>query len=171
MSKPAKPRSPAVKRQVTDLSNSEIVVIAAFRLDDDNSPIPPFDLSRSMRLNPSNELVQVIYAFVGQSVEQVRRELVDRERQRRQSEEAKHLAGQAADIARFLNEDFDSFRDKISKVKVKAAGLVDSADAPTPGDSMVGLVDGDEVVSVLTSPVGGLGRKVMPEETATHRVS
>ena len=32
MNKPAKPRSPAVKRQVTDLSNSEIVVIAAFRV-------------------------------------------------------------------------------------------------------------------------------------------
>jgi hypothetical protein len=87
----------------------------------------------------------------------VRRELVDRERQRRQSEEAKHLADQAADIARFLNEDFDSFRDKISKVRVKAAGLVDLADTPTPGDLMDGLVDGEEVPSVLTSPVGGMG--------------
>jgi len=140
-----------------EMSNYIIGEIDVPRLDDDNAPISPFDLSRSMRLNPSNELVQAIYAFVGQSVEQVRRELVDRERQRRQSEEAKHLAGQAADIARFLNEDFDSFRDKISKVKVKAAGLVDLADAPAPGDSMIGLVDGDEVPSVLTSLVGGLG--------------
>jgi len=32
MNKPAKTRGPAVKRQVTDLSNSEIVVIAAFRV-------------------------------------------------------------------------------------------------------------------------------------------
>src|ERR1039458_2437054 len=32
MSKPDKRRSPAVKKQVTDLSNSEIVVIAAFRV-------------------------------------------------------------------------------------------------------------------------------------------
>lgn len=127
------------------------------RLDEDNTPISPFDLSRSMRLNPSNELVQTIYAFIGQSVEQVRQELVNRERERRQSEEAKHLADQTADIARFLNEDFDSFRDKISKIKVKAAGLVDLADTPTPGDSMDGLLDGDEVPSVLTSPVGGVG--------------
>jgi hypothetical protein len=140
-----------------EMSNYIIGEIDVPRLDDDNSPISPFDLSRSMRLNSSNELVQAIYAFIGGSVEQVRRELVDRERERRQSEEAKHLAGQAADIARFLNEDFDSFRDKISKVKVKAAGLVDLADAPAPGDSMVGLVDGDEVPSVLTSPIGGLG--------------
>src|ERR1035441_7067959 len=62
------------------------------RLDDDRSPISPFDLSRSMRLNPSNELVRAIYAFIGQSVEQVRRELVGRERQRRQGQEARHLA-------------------------------------------------------------------------------
>jgi hypothetical protein len=31
MNNPAKPRSPAIKKQVVDLSNSEIVVIAAFR--------------------------------------------------------------------------------------------------------------------------------------------
>jgi hypothetical protein len=140
-----------------EMSNYIIGEIDVPRLDDDNTPISPFDLSRSMRLNPSNELVRAIYAFISQSVEQVRRELVDRESQRRQSEEAKHLADQAADIARFLNEDFDSFRDKISKVRVKAAGLVDLADTPTPGDSMDGLVDGDEVPSVLTSPVGGMG--------------
>jgi len=140
-----------------EMSNYVIGEIDVPRLDEDNTPISPFDLSRSMRLNPSNELVRAIYAFVGQSVEQVRRELVDRERQRRQSEEAKHLADQAADIASFLNEDFDSFRDKISKVKVKAAGLVDLADTPSAGDSMDGLLDGGEVPSVLTNPVGGVG--------------
>ena len=72
-----------------EMSNYIIGEIDVPRLDEDNSPISPFDLSRSMRLNPSNELVRAIYAFIGQSVEQVRRELVDRERQRRQSEEAK----------------------------------------------------------------------------------
>ena len=142
-----------------EMSNYIIGEIDVPRLDDDRSPISPFDLSRSMRLNPSNELVRAIYAFIRQSVEQVRRELVDRERQRRQGEEERRLADQAADIARFLNEDFDSFRDKISKVRVKAAGLVDLADTPALGDSMDGLVDGDEVPSVLTSPVGGMGAK------------
>jgi hypothetical protein len=140
-----------------EMSNYIIGEIDVPRLDDDNSPISPFDLSRSMRLNPSNELVGAIYAFIGQSVDQVRREMVDSERQRRQGEEAKRLADQGADIARFLNEDFDSFRDKISKIRVKAAGLVDRADVPAPGDSMDGLVDGDEVPSVLTSPLGGIG--------------
>jgi len=140
-----------------EMSNYIIGEIDVPRLDDDNSPISPFDLSRSMRLNPSNELVGTIYAFIGQSVEQVRRQMVDSERQRRQSEEARRLADQAADIARFLNEDFDSFRDKISKIRAKSAGLVDRVDVPAPGDSMDGLVDGDEVPSILTSPVGGIG--------------
>lgn len=140
-----------------EMSNYIIGEIDVPRLDEDNSPISPFDLSRSMRLNPSNELVGTIYAFIGQSVDQVRREMVDSERHRRQGEEAKRLADQAADIARFLNEDFDSFRDKISKIRVKSAGLVDRTDAPAPGDSMDGLVGGDEVPSILTSPAGGIG--------------
>jgi hypothetical protein len=140
-----------------EMSSYIIGEIDVPRLDEENGPISPFDLSRSMRLNPSNEIVRAIYAFISQSVEQVRRELVDRERQRRESEEARRLADQGADIARFLNEDFDSFRDKINKVRVKAAGLVDLADTPAPGDSMNGLVDGGEVPSVLTSPVGGVG--------------
>jgi hypothetical protein len=32
-------------------------------LDEDKGPILPFDLTRSMQLNPSNETVQAIYAF------------------------------------------------------------------------------------------------------------
>src|SRR5208337_4049702 len=83
------------------------------QLDEDQSPIPPFDLSRSMRLNASNELVQFIYAFISQSVEQVRRELVERERKRKAGEEARRLANEANEIARFINEDFDSFRHKV----------------------------------------------------------
>ncbi len=124
------------------------------QLDTDTSPISPFDLSRSMRLNASNELVRSVYAFISQSVEQLRKELVERERQNRMSEEAKRLAEQASDIARFLNEDLDTFRDKLNKVRAKAAGLVDLSDAPAPGDSLDGLTDGNEVPSVLTSPIG-----------------
>jgi histidine kinase/DNA gyrase B/HSP90-like ATPase len=45
------------------------------RLDEGAAPIRPFALSRSMRLNASNRLVQATYAFIGQSIETVRREL------------------------------------------------------------------------------------------------
>jgi len=70
------------------------------RLDEDTSPIPPFDLSRSMRLNANNRLAQAIYAFIGQSVETVRRELQEVERRRKESEEARRLGQQATEIAR-----------------------------------------------------------------------
>ncbi len=38
-------------------------------LDEDRSPIPPFDMSRSMQLNVNNQLVRILYAFIFDSVE------------------------------------------------------------------------------------------------------
>ena len=128
------------------------------QLDDDKSPIPPFDLSRSMKLNPSNELVQCVYAFVNQSVEQVRRELVERERKRRAGEEAQRLASEAAEIARFINEDFNSFRDKVSKIRAKAPGSVDLAASRVDEPSTrTELVFGTEVPAEVVNPIGGVG--------------
>jgi histidine kinase/DNA gyrase B/HSP90-like ATPase len=69
------------------------------KLDEDKSPMPPFDLTRSMRLNQSNEMVQCIYGFIGHKIDEVRRELVRSEKERKRSEEAKKLAGQADSIA------------------------------------------------------------------------
>ena len=43
------------------------------KLDEDKSPIAPFDVTRSMRLNPQNEIVRALYAFIGKKVEIVRR--------------------------------------------------------------------------------------------------
>lgn len=128
------------------------------QLDNDKSPIPPFDLSRSMRLNPSNELVRYLYAFINQSVEQVRRELLEREKGRRAGEDARRLASEAAEIARYINEDFDSFRDRVSKIRAKAPGSVDSA-ASKSGDITPGtdLIFGDEVPAELKSEIGGPG--------------
>ncbi|MGA8214445.1 MAG: ATP-binding protein [Candidatus Sulfotelmatobacter sp.] len=114
------------------------------KLDADSSPISPFDLSRSMRLNPSNELVQVIYGFIGQSVEDVRRELVARDKDRRATEESKRLAEHAAEIARIINEDFDAFRQRVEKVKARAVGSLDSYPKPV-GPEEEDLVFGDEV--------------------------
>src|SRR5262249_20891008 len=64
-------------------------------LDDDNSPVSPFDASRSMQLNPANELVRTILGFLQDKIEEVRRQLVEDERQRRATEDAKKLAAHA----------------------------------------------------------------------------
>lgn len=127
-------------------------------LDEDTSPIPPFDMSRSMRLNPENELVQAIYSFVGRSIEEVRAKLVEAEKARKASEEAKKLQRQASEIAKVINKDFDLFRQKIQKAKAKTAEGSDLG--PPTGSGATGeddlLFGGDEPAEVV-EPEGGPG--------------
>ena len=128
------------------------------RLDEDRSPIAPFDLSRSMRLNPSNETVQAIYAFVGQKVEIVRRELVEAEKKRKATELAKKLAAQATEIARVINEDFDDFRQRVAKAKAKAVGGSDVHQLDADGGDQDGdLLFGHDLPAEVVAPTGGPG--------------
>jgi hypothetical protein len=128
------------------------------KLEEDKSPITPFDVSRSLRLNPNNELVRSTYAFIGQKVEEVRRELVTAEKMRKADEESKKLAAQAAEIAQVINEDFDAFRERVAKAKAKAAGTFDSYDTQAGGGEKDDeLIIGSEVPAEIVSPVGGLG--------------
>jgi hypothetical protein len=115
-------------------------------LDSDDSPIPPFDLSRSMRLNPQNEMVQVLYGFIGPNIDLLRRELVESDRNRKASEEARRLDAQAAEIAAIINGDFDEYRRRLAKVKATAPGGADifraKADVGVGDDD---LVSGGEI--------------------------
>jgi hypothetical protein len=127
------------------------------RLDEDKSPIPPFDLSRSMRLNPSNELVQRIYAFIGQRVDQVRRELVKEEKQRKAGEDAKRLSKEAEAIARVINEDFDDYKERVARARAKG-GVGFDLGSPIQGGLDHSVLDsGSEVEATIIAPTGGLG--------------
>jgi hypothetical protein len=118
----------------TTLAGSETKEMAQYifgeievpRLDEDKSPIAPFDVSRSMRLNPENDLVRAVYGFIGQKVEEVRRALAEEDKKRKSDEEMKRLAQQAAEIARVINEDFDAFRQQVAKVRAKTIGGLDA---------------------------------------------
>jgi hypothetical protein len=90
-----------------------------------DSDIPAFDMSRSQKLNLENELVRIIYSFVGQKLDLVRRELVEAQREKRLSDEAKRLAKEASIIARVINEDFSDFRLKVTKIAARGRGGVD----------------------------------------------
>lgn len=125
-------------------------------LETDSSPIPPFDVSRSMRLNPSNELVQAIYAFVGRKVEEVRRELVEEEKRHKADEERKRLAEQAAEIAKVINEDFDAWRHRVAKARAKAFGGQDAIPAGL-GSGDDDLVPGSTTPAKVVSPTGAPG--------------
>lgn len=128
------------------------------RLDEDTSAIPPFDLSRSMRLNGSNRLVQGIYAFIGQSVETIRRDLQEAEKRRREGEEARRLTQQATEIARVINEDFSEFRERITRARATGGQGIDLHTSSAGGGTDDDLfVVGTEVSAVVVSPTGGPG--------------
>ena len=104
------------------------------RLDDDASTPPPFDTSRSVKLNPDNELVIAIYTFVGPKLEKVRKELVEAQREHKATEEAKRLRQEASKIEAIINNDFDAFRKRLQKVRAATAGSgFDVSESQKPG--------------------------------------
>jgi hypothetical protein len=127
------------------------------KLADDKSPIPPFDLSRSMALNPSNELVQAIYAFVGYEIDQVRRDLLKKEKERKAGEEAKKLAKQADAIAQLINEDFSDFRLILAKLKAKGGKAFDAGPLVQGGNIPDELSFGGDLPADILAPEGDPG--------------
>jgi len=75
-------------------------------LEDGEWPIPAFDNTRNNTLNRQNPVVVVLLGWLSEELEQVRLDLVKKERERRRSEMAKQLAKEAERISDILNEDF-----------------------------------------------------------------
>jgi hypothetical protein len=123
----------------------------------DKSIISPFDMSRSMRLNPRNELVAQIYAFVGINLEQVRHELELKDRERRKADEAKKLEKEGAAIAEIINKDFAEWRNQVRQVAAQTSGSTDVFEGTVLGDEDEGYVPGDELPAGATDPSGGPG--------------
>jgi len=129
-------------------------------LDDDSAPIPAFDMSRSMQLNRSNETVQALLAFIGREVDKLRRELVRREKARREQEEIKKLAREADLIAQMINEDFQEFSDRVARVKAKAGRGRDAGARVMPAGTDEGvLTRGAAVPSEIVAPIGEIGKE------------
>jgi hypothetical protein len=85
-----------------------------------SSSIPAFDMSRSMKLNPRNEVVADLIRFIGVNLERVRRELEREDRERRKSEEQKRLQHQASKIAELINSHFKDWSAKLRSTIAKA---------------------------------------------------
>lgn len=154
-------------------------------LEEYEGPIRPFDNTRSGQLNPENEIVSTIYRFVGPKIDQVRRKLVDRERERAKSEEAQRLAQQAEKIAEILSEDFASFQAKLRRAQSVTSGRdLGTQYAPTSEEDEGPWVEGgphlaDPLVSDHTrdvneedepetpSPAPELPTPVQPNEEGT----
>jgi len=129
------------------------------KLEEDSSPISPFDVSRSMTLNPNNEIVQQSYVFIGQCVDQTRRELVEVDKKRKQSDELQRLKKQADDIAKVINEDFFEFRDRLAtaKSKAKSAGVAKIETDAQQDSGNDDLIFGDQIPAEIISETGGFG--------------
>ena len=150
----------------TTLAGSEGREMASFifgeidvpALDDDKSPVAPFDMSRSMQLNPANELVRAIKGFLGSSIEKLRKELVAQEQKRKASEDARRLARQADEIAKVINEDFSEFRQRVAKARAKARGGDDLGQhEPSGGEKEDNFIFGNEEPAEIVNPTGEPG--------------
>jgi hypothetical protein len=75
-------------------------------LEDGEWDIPPFDNTRSVKLNDQNPAVAMLLGWISEELEAVRLQLVKEENERRKSEQARKLEKEAQRIARILNEDF-----------------------------------------------------------------
>jgi hypothetical protein len=128
------------------------------KLDEDDSPIAPFNLTRSMELNRNNDLVRAILAFVGAKVDEVRRELVKADKRRRADEEARKLATEAAKIAQILNDDLRSVEENLAALRARMPknhnpSLLGTDESQVEG----GLAQGGDVPAEPVSDTGGLG--------------
>lgn len=123
------------------------------KLDDDDSTPPALDLSRSMELNPHNELVKSIYSFIGPHLEDVRKQLVTAQRKEQETEEARRLQREAGEIENIINQDFERFRKRLQRVKAASPGSgldVGEAEGKSGGtDEDDFLFGGDEPASII----------------------
>jgi hypothetical protein len=114
------------------------------------SAIPAFDMSRSMKLNPRNEIVADILRFVGANLEKIRRDLERQDRERRQSEEQKKLQQQGSKIAELINQHFKNWSKKLRSTMAKAGAgrdLLSSKDKSSLKEE--GLVLGDKLLGII----------------------
>jgi hypothetical protein len=115
-----------------------------------DTPIEPYDSSRSLMLNPNHPVAAVLIPFIGVSLEKVRSGLVRREREARKSEQARRLQEQADGIAELLNDDYRKIQKLLQEIRTASAskGTVTSAF----GDSGVAGVEEGEWVEGTSEP-------------------
>jgi len=122
------------------------------------SSAAPFDMSRSMKLNPRNEVVAEIIRFVGVHLEEVLRELESQDRERRRNEEQKKLREQGSKIAELINAHFDEWSAKLKNMVAKSGvgrDLLAEKDRELIDENTV--VFGDELPAIVIDAERGPG--------------
>lgn len=86
-------------------------------LESNQSPIEPYDPTRSLQLNPQHPVVSVLLGFVGSRLEEVRAQLVKKSKEARKTEQARRLAIEANKIAEILNDDFRKVSERLHEIR------------------------------------------------------
>ena len=110
-------------------------------LEQVNDDIPPFDNTRNNLLNRANPRVVILIAWISQELEKARQTLIEEEKERRKTEQAKKLEREAQRMADILNEDFKNLmmdlevsRRITGKSRSKVTELNSLQGAILPGD-------------------------------------
>jgi hypothetical protein len=90
-------------------------------LDDDPGPIPAFDNTRSLALNPRNPKVQALEAWLGGCIDEVLAELAERERRRQLARQQRLLRKITGRIKTFLDADFLTIQESLPWASLPAA--------------------------------------------------
>ncbi len=90
-------------KELSDRLFGEVDVPLLESVDDD---VAPFDNTRNNLLNRANPRVVILIAWISQELEKVRQSLVQEEKERRKTEQARKLEQEAQRMADILNDDF-----------------------------------------------------------------
>ena len=127
--------------------------IDAPALESHQSPIEPYDPTRSLQLNPQHPVVVVLLGFIGSKLEEVRTSLVRRSKEARKTEQARRLAAEANKIAEILNDDFRKISERLHEIRAASSrkGAAQSQVAAKPaGNEPDDWVRGTETPGILT---------------------
>jgi hypothetical protein len=132
----------------------------------DTEKIPPFDNTRNMTLNLSNPLVVSLLGWIDECLHEVARELIEEEKERKASDEAKRLAKQAHELENLLNRDFRSLEMELERIR-RVARIRDRAviEELVPGLGTVQTdyqIGGPEHGDGTRGELAGLGEEERP---------
>lgn len=137
-------------------------------LEKSESPIEPFDPTRSLQLNPQHPVARVLLPFIGSKLEEVRKEQVKKLRAAQKTEEARRLSAEAQRIAELLNKDFKSVVGRLQDIRSASArpGDVSSHFGQShETDSQEGVwVGGTEIPGELDSATGKDAKSSKPKQ-------
>jgi hypothetical protein len=135
---------------------------------DSDDPIPAYDNTRSLELNPDNERVQKLHLWLDGTIKTVVRELEEEDNLKIDKEREKLLKKQSEKIEDVLNKDFaEIIRQLESKPPLGGSGLGTPASGGSTGPS---VGEGDLPVRVRSEEGGTAYEKsITPDYTVIER--